>query len=928
VSTSDPERDSAASSGAGKDWRRVEQLFHDALERPPVERGDFLAQACGSDRALQHDVESLLAQGEAGSLLREGVQALARQMAGARRQGTRLGPYVLGPLIGEGGMGEVYLAHDARLDRDVAIKLLPADLAGDPDRLQRSEREARVLAALNHPNIGAIFGLEEGDGLTGLVLEFIPGLTLQQHLAARGRLPLDEAVALARQIAAALEAAHRHGIVHRDLKPANIKITPDGVVKVLDFGLARVEATPDLAATVTSTGTIVGTPAYMSPEQARGQATDRRTDVWAFGVVLFEMLTGQRAFQGDSVADALAAVIRGDPGLDRLPSSTPSHVRATVDRCLQKDASERARDMADVRMALDGAFVGPAPAAAAQRSPAKSRRTAVATVIVLTIAAAAGWLARRDAEVPVEQPVVEPDRQLIAVRPFRSLSADPQQGYFAAGMTEEIRGQLSQVTALRILSGTGLDGYADDLPRAARELGLRSYVDGSVRVEGRRVRVNAELVDARTRESLWRQQYERELAGVLAVQSDIAQQIAQALEPNLPEAQRTRLAKRPTDNLEAYTLFLRTRQLPSSDRAKNLEAIGLLKKALALDPTFAVAQARAAYRQVFMGYYDDPSWVDKGIAEAEAALRIDPALPAGYFVLGTAYAIKGEGARSRQAFLRALELNPSDGGLLSNFSIAEMLYGRLDEAVYLGHRGFFLSGKRGFYHLVAPILSMRADAESRILLEEAERRGPTVARVQMMLAMLELYEGSGDKALARSRAIAEREPQNLEMSFHRADVAYLMDTPDLEALLAPLVERSATNRLWGGETVRLRYAYALRKRGESARSNVLVAEAERYARERIAAGNDTPVQRVELAAVAALGGEADAAMEWLERAFEAGYRDYGFLERDPIFRPLGTNAHFVRVLDRMRRDVEAQRERARTRGLLELTSLIGPAPQL
>ena len=312
---------------------------------------------------------------------------------------------------------------------------------------------------------------------------------------------------------------------------------------------------------------------------------------------------------------------------------------------------------------------------------------------------------RRDAEVPVQQSVAEPDRPLIAVRPFRSLSADPQQGYFAAGMTEEIRGQLSQVSALRILSGTGLDGYADDLPRAARELGLRSYVDGSVRVEGSRVRVSAELVDARTRESLWRQQYERELAGVLAVQSDIAQQIAQALEPNLPGGRSGHGSRssRPTTS----------RPTPSSsgpaschraDRRQNLEAIGLLKKALALDPKFAEAQAGAAYRLVFMGYIDDPSWIDKGIAEAEAALRIDPGLPFGHFTLGTAYAMKGQGARSRQAFLRALELNPSDGGLLSDFSLAELQYGRLDEAVYLGRRGFMLSGKRDFYNLILPIL--------------------------------------------------------------------------------------------------------------------------------------------------------------------------------------------------------------------------------
>jgi TolB-like protein len=912
------------------DWRRLEQLFHDARARPPDQRGAFLAQACDGDAALQHEVESLLAQ-EDGTLLSDGVQALARRMTGESRAGTRLGPYVLGPLIGEGGMGEVYRAHDVRLDREVAIKLLPADLARDPDRLWRSEREARVLASLNHPNIAALYGIEDGDGLTGLVLELVPGVTLQQHLATRGSLPLDETLAIARQIAGALEAAHRHGIVHRDLKPANVAITPDGLVKVLDFGLARIEAArPDgreQAALVTSPGAIVGTAAYMSPEQARGEPADRRTDIWAFGAVLFEMLTAQRVFQGESAADVVAAVIHDGPRLDRLPPSTPSHVRATIDRCLQKDARDRARDMADVRMALDGRFGGPAPAATAARSRAAWGRLAVAAALVLTIAIVAGWLLRRDAVPPVQQIAAEPDRPLIAVRPFRNLSADPQQGYFAAGMTEEIRGQLSQVSALRILSGAGLDGYAGDLSRAARELGLRSYVDGSVRVDGRRVRVSAELVDARTRESLWRQQYERELAGVLAVQSDIAQQIAQALEPNLPEAQRARLAKRPTDNLEAYTLVLRSRQLSQGNRSQNLEAIGLLKKALVLDPTFAAAQASAAYRMVFLGYIDDPSWIDKGIAEAEAALRIDPGLPWAHFTLGTAYAMKGQGARSRQAFLRALELKPSDGSLLSDFSLAEMLFGRLDEAVYLGRRSFTLAGKRHFYHLVMPILFIRADAESRILLEEAERRDPANPRVQMMLGVQEVFEGSGDKALVRSKAIAERHLKNVEMSLHRADIAYMTDHPDLEALLAPLVERSATNRLlWGGESVRLRYAYALHNRGESARSKVLAADAERYARERIAAGDETPDQRVELAAVAALRGDADAAVAWLERAFDAGYRNYGFLERDPIFRPLGRDARFVRVLDRIRRDVEAQRERARTRGLLELKSLIGPTP--
>jgi eukaryotic-like serine/threonine-protein kinase len=397
VSTPDSARHKGASPGAATDWRRVEQIFHEARERPPDQWGAYLAQACDGNPSLQRDVESLLFR-EDGSLFRDGVQALARQMTGASREGTRLGPYVLGPLIGEGGMGEVYRARDARLDREVAIKLLPADLAHDPERLRRAEREARVLASLSHPNIAAIFGFEEGDGLTGLVLELVPGVTLQQHLATRGPLTLDEALTIARQIAGALEAAHQHGIVHRDLKPANVTITPDGVVKVLDFGLARLEAAEpdgsDKAVEVTGQGTILGTPAYMSPEQARGKAADRRTDIWAFGAVLFEMLTGQRVFHGESVADTLAAVIHGDPRLDRLPSSTPWHVRAAIDRCLQKDARDRARDIADVRMALDGAFGGPAPSATAMPSRAPVRWLAAAALAGALLAGAAVWVFR------------------------------------------------------------------------------------------------------------------------------------------------------------------------------------------------------------------------------------------------------------------------------------------------------------------------------------------------------------------------------------------------------------------------------------------------------------------------------------------------------------------------------------------------------
>ena len=278
--------------------------------------------------------------------------------------GSRLGHYDVTALIGEGGMGQVYQATDTKLNRQVALKILPEAFATDPDRLARFQREAQVLASLNHPNIAAIHGLEESDGTRALVLELVEGPTLADRIA-QGPIPVDEALPIAKQIAEALEAAHEAGVIHRDLKPANIKVKDDGTVKVLDFGLAKaLDTTPEgdpsqsptLTAAATQMGVIMGTAAYMSPEQARGKTVDRRADIWSFGAVLFEMLTGQRAFQGVDVSTTLADVIRADLSWEKLPSDLPSDLATYLRRCLEKDPHEHIRDIGDVRLALDGAF--------------------------------------------------------------------------------------------------------------------------------------------------------------------------------------------------------------------------------------------------------------------------------------------------------------------------------------------------------------------------------------------------------------------------------------------------------------------------------------------------------------------------------------------------------------------------------------------
>jgi len=317
----------------------------------------------------------------------------------ALASGTRLGPYEIVAPLGAGGMGEVYRARDARLHREVAIKVLPESVSNDPERLARFEREAHVLAALNHPRIAAIHGVEEANGVRALVLELVPGETLAERIAA-GPIPADEALAIARQIADALEAAHARGIVHRDLKPANVKITPDGGVKVLDFGLAKalsvdggsadVTHSPTLTAQATQAGVVIGTAAYMSPEQARGKAVDKRSDVWSFGAVLYEMLTGRRCFEGETVSDVLAAVLRQEPDWSRLPPETPRGVPLLLRRCLERDPRQRLRDLGDAWIVADAAA---APVVVAPR--ARSRTPLWLTAAAVVLALALGFAAAR-----------------------------------------------------------------------------------------------------------------------------------------------------------------------------------------------------------------------------------------------------------------------------------------------------------------------------------------------------------------------------------------------------------------------------------------------------------------------------------------------------------------------------------------------------
>jgi eukaryotic-like serine/threonine-protein kinase len=378
--------------------------------------------------------------------------------------GTRLGSYEILSAIGAGGMGEVYQAHDTKLGRDIAIKVLPEAFAHDADRLVRFQREAKMLAALNHPNIATIHGLEQSGGTSYLVMELVSGETLADRVKRDAKIPVEEALTIAKQIAEALEAAHEKGIIHRDLKPANVKLTPEGKVKVLDFGLAKAFAgdaasddlsnSPTLSAAATMQGVILGTAVYMSPEQARGKACDKRTDIWAFGCVLYELLTGRQAFHGETTTEILAAVLRGEPDWGALPEPTPSTIRALLRRCLQKDVNKRARDAGDARIEIDEALAAPVTAELSTAALTKGIRTfgrgevilsVGALVLVAVVTGLAVWnLKPSPAPQPVTRTVINlpPGQQLAGLDsgPAVALSPDGTQLAYVArqGGTQQI----------------------------------------------------------------------------------------------------------------------------------------------------------------------------------------------------------------------------------------------------------------------------------------------------------------------------------------------------------------------------------------------------------------------------------------------------------------------------------------------------------
>jgi len=800
--------------------------------------------------------------------------------------GARLGSYEIVASLGAGGMGEVYRARDSRLGREVAVKVLPESVASHPDRLARFEREAKAVAALNHPNIVTIFSIEEAAGTRFLTMELVEGHGLDL-LITPGGLVLSRVLDLAIPLADALVAAHERGVVHRDLKPANVMVTSTGRLKVLDFGLAKLtsmEPTSDatlartVEAPVSSAGQVVGTAPYMAPEQLRGEPVDARTDLFAFGILIYELASGRRPFIGTTLADVTSAILRdAPPPLQLLRADLPGDLHRIVGRCLEKDRERRFQTAKDVRNELE--FLrrtiessGMAAAAAAASTSTTSATSATSTV---STASATSQYSPPPGTAPTPPPAPAPgppphEIPSNAVLPFVNRSRDADDEYFSDGLADELLNVLAKIRGLRVAARTSsyhFKGKDEELSTIGRKLNVATLLEGSVRKSGNRVRISVQLVKVSDGYHLWSETYDRTLDDIFAVQDDIAQSVVKELRTTLMgEAPHSKAsgevraaveaaAKGRAENPEAHRLVLQGRYFVERfTRDDVARAVGYFRQALELDPDSALAWVelgRAINHQAGYGWIPLRAGAEEARAATQRGIALQPDLSEAYVVLGSIQVSHDWDWKAAEAsFLRALELDPSGAYALRAIGGLALGVGRLDDAIALAQR--------------------------------ATEHDPLNSGAFSTLGNAYRYAGRYDEARQALVKALELNPQRI-VTHLVLGLILAEQGRDAEAIRELEQEPEPFARLCG-----LSIAHHLAGRAEQSDA-ALQALIDGHA-------EDAAYQ---IAGACAMRREWDAAFEWLDRAYSQ--RDVGLalLRFEPVFRPVQSDPRWAAFMKKM-----------------------------
>jgi serine/threonine protein kinase/Tfp pilus assembly protein PilF len=800
--------------------------------------------------------------------------------------------------LGAGGMGEVYLAQDTKLGRNVALKILPAEVAANPERMRRFVQEAKAAAALNHPNIAHIYEIGDAGGVNFIAMEFIDGQTLRQYIhGEQGGLP--KLLRHLQHVAEGLAKAHAAGIVHRDLKPDNIMITRDGHSKILDFGLAKLiepqqppatsnEGASELATAIPTQdsipGVVLGTVGYMSPEQAQGKTNqiDHRSDIFSFGCILFEAATGHRAFEGEDSIDTLNKIIREEVApITGFRPGAPNHLQRIVRRCLAKDPEDRYQTIKDLAIelrelrrelesstgtdaptsatpVLSGAEPRTAPSSAEYLITGIKRRKLTAVILlsalVLPSIAMAAYL-HRNTEVAIDS---------IAVLPFVNQSRDPDTEYLSDGLTESIINSLTQLSSLRVSPRSSVFQYKakdTDPLKAGHDLGVRAVLTGRLLQRSDSLMVGAELIDIRDNKQIWGEQYNRKLADALAVQQEISHEISGRLRTKLTGEEQRQLTRRDTSNPDAYQSYLKGRFYWNKRTAENLKkGIEQFQLAVDKDPAYAFAYVGLADCYALLQQYaSTPSseTLPKAKAAALRALQIDNSLGEAHTSLGFVNVLLWQFAEAEKEFKRAIELNPNYPTAHQWYGIPYLVdVGRLDEAM----------------------------AESK----RAQQLDPVSPVIRLNVVVHYFLKDDLDAAIEELKQAVELDP-NLPLAHDWLACAYLKQRREQQAIAESQKGVEASGRA-SQELGYLGYIYGgLGKRAEA--MMVLKELEERYARK------ESPAMY--LAAVYAGLGEKDQAFAWLERDFEARTGLLTYITSQPPYDTLRGDPRYTNLLRRM-----------------------------
>src|SRR5438128_320372 len=897
-------------------WEQVGKFYQAALALQPAERETFLDDACRDDKALRREVESLLAAEDgAGSFLAAGAMKDAAKMLVEDKSlllvGKQLGHYQVLSMLGAGGMGEVYLAEDIRLKRKVALKLLPAELTANRDRLRRFEQEAQAASGLNHPNIITIHEIGQVDGLNFIVTEFIAGETLRQRMAT-ARLNLATVLDVATQTAGALAAAHAAGIVHRDLKPENIMVRHDGMIKVLDFGLAKLteprtsdveSEAPTVARVDTKMGAVMGTAQYMSPEQARGLKVDARTDIFSLGVVVYEMLAGRAPFVGETTADTISVLLHKEPQpLSTLAPDTPADLQHIVSKTLRKDKDERYQtvksllvDLKSLKQRLEFEIELERSAPASERAgmeefripassgrsgeaktsppegstlstrPASSvsgikqhKRGAALALAVLLLAIGIGYwvLIHRSSSVTTIQS--------IAVLPFENQNHDPDTDYLSDGLTENIINNLTQLPSLRVIPRSSVfhyKGRETDSMTAGRELGVRAVLTGRIMQRGDNLVVSAELVDIRDNKQLWGEQYSRKVSDALALQQEISRQISERLRLKLTGEDQKQLNKGGTNDAEAYQFYMKGRYYWNKRGASGSlqKAIDQFQQAAQKDPNYALAYVGLADSYGLLEEYTGDQGIEtlqKARAFAERALQIDNSLGEAHSALALAYEALWLWDDAEREYRLSISFNP-------NYPTAHHWHGEY-------------------------LLWMGRDDEGLAELKRAQELDPLSLVINMWLAETYFRKGDTDAAIKQSNKVLELE-RDFPRSHRLLGIVYLRQGRYEEAI-AELQKGTDLSGRASGSLADLGYAYGVW--GQPTEAVAIIKELEqKYARHETHAWD--------IAAVYSGLGDRDQAFAWLEKDFRAHSTSLPAITIGNSFDSLRNDPRYAELLRRM-----------------------------